>query len=141
MFGFTPLATTPFASLGAGGIFAAFVNESVSVVDQYVGNLVLNEDIAEVLGVFDLFEAQTNFITQLSDDIDVEDAYNVQIDFIIAINEAAGFTDSFFGIKLWEPPNSGSNSLWTNINSPQGDGWTTINTSQNITWTDITSTG
>lgn len=139
MFGFTPFATVPFATVGVGGIFSVFVEEAIDVEDQYVGSLVAFEDINEALEVFDYLDAQTDFVTQLLDTIDVEDAYNGQVDFFIDVNDAAGFIDSFYGIKLWLPPDNGSNSQWTNINSPQGDGWTTIETSQNVTWTDITS--
>lgn len=139
MFGVTPFATVPFATLGAGSIVSAFVDEAVDVEDAYVGSLIAYEEVSEVLGVFDLLEPQVDFTVALSDTIDVEEAYNGQIDFIILVNEGIGLVDSNYGIKLWLPPSTVSNANWTNINDPQSSGWSNIETAQNNTWTDITS--
>ena len=139
MFGFSSIASAPFAATGDDNkIVDVQVDEAVEVLDQYLGLIAANEEVNESVGFADDFSPQVDFVVLFEDVVTAEDEVNGQVDFSIIVAEMAGFLDTIVGIKQWEPPDIPQNALWQNNNSQQASSWTTIINPQNSTWTNIT---
>jgi hypothetical protein len=139
MFGFSSIASAPFAATGTDNkIVDVQVDEAIDVLEQYVGLIAANEEVNESVGFTDDFSPQVDFVVLVEDVVTAEDEVNSQVDFSIIVAEMAGFLDTIIGIKQWEPPDTPQNSLWQNNNSQQASSWTTITNPQNNTWTNIT---
>jgi hypothetical protein len=144
MFGQSPLAATPFATLYGNVVYAA-ISETATGADVYTRYVAYAGLLDELVTGVDTYENVASFVSAIAEGVLGEDSPSANTVLYATITEATSGQDVYAalrnanvnvtGIQLYVIV--GNALVWGVIDDSQNAGWTVITTTQTPTWTDI----